>query len=467
MIYDLNLIEEEIIKTEKELEILLEESFIAGVAVSVIPTLIKLIIFLIDKLFALILTPFVLALLNKTDNIRSVGGALMTGETSVREVVSSITPDKIRTVLSSGPDPAKIIENVNDALSDAAKNQKKTIRQQDRISEYALYNDLSPKDIFKEINKEITNKVGIDNVIDLDVLKSFDKIEKLEDLKTFLSNTEVNYFPELTSDRLDSFKDSLQRYDLVKINNVIGYLGIILREYIDNTIEPSTQIAMEKDYRSKDNTFNMYIENMLIKIKHNGFEKYIPKELLENHFKYDNENNMVNNFTANAQEGDFKTFKDNNLFVKDKLYNVFETFKFDVDNVHASMLRSLLTICDSPENSKKIKAEYDILKGRLEHMKEELEKEKKETNEEMFYYIKSFLNFAIEDIKQITATVQESRKRYHENYNKMLNLFDNMVDGVCNSVWKVFLSDIKRNHSSYNIDEQTLNIILDKYESLH
>jgi hypothetical protein len=42
-----------------------------------------------------------------------------------------------------------------------------------------------------------------------------------------------------------------------------------------------------------------------------------------------------------------------------------------------------------------------------------------------------------------------------------------MVDGVCNSVWKVFLSDIKRNHSSYNIDEQTLNIILDKYESLH
>ena len=105
MIYDLNLIEEEIIKTEKELEILLEESFIAGVAVSVIPTLIKLILFLIDKLFALILTPFVLALLNKTDNIRSVGGALMTGETSVREVVSSITPDKIRTVLSSGPDP--------------------------------------------------------------------------------------------------------------------------------------------------------------------------------------------------------------------------------------------------------------------------------------------------------------------------------------------------------------------------
>jgi hypothetical protein len=100
-------------------------------------------------------------------------------------------------------------------------------------------------------------------------------------------------------------------------------------------------------------------------------------------------------------------------------------------------------------------------------MKEELEKEKKETNEEMFYYIKSFLNFAIEDIKQITTTVQESRKRYHENYNKMLNLFDNMVDGVCNSVWKVFLSDIKRNHSSYNIDEQTLNIILDKYESLH
>ena len=50
LIYDLNLIEEEIIKTEKELEILLEESFIAGVAVAIIPTLIKMILFLIDIL---------------------------------------------------------------------------------------------------------------------------------------------------------------------------------------------------------------------------------------------------------------------------------------------------------------------------------------------------------------------------------------------------------------------------------
>ena len=462
----LEIIEQEIIRTEKEIEVLLEESFIAGVAVSIIPALIKLLIFLVDKLFALILTPFVIALINKTDNIRSVGGSLISGETSVKEVVTSISSDKVRTVLTSGPDPAKIIENLNDALSDVAKNKKKEVRQQARVEEFALYKDLSPKDIFAEINKEVSSKVGIDNIVNLNELKSFDKIEKLEDLKVFLNNVEVNYFEEISSDKIDLFKESLYRYDLTKINKVIGYIGTLLQEYKDNLVTQSTDVAMERDYRSQKSIFNMYYDNMLTKIERNGFIKFVPTELLSNHFSYDSENNMKNNFQAN-KDGDFKHFRDKNLFIKDKLFNVFEHFKFDVDDVHSSMLRSLLAICDSPENTKHIKSEYEILRNRLETMKKDLEENKNQHNDNMFYYLKSFMDFMIEEMKQITATVQESRSRYHENYNKLLLLFDNMVDGVCNSVWKVFLNDIKKNHSNYNIDEQTLKIILDKYESLH
>lgn len=179
-----NEVETMLVEYEAQRSMMIQESA-AGALLVLIPKLIKLILMIVNKILYLLAIPLVNALLFKTKNIRKTGSSVLSGESSIKEVVSSANLNNVRSAVVSAAkgDVAGFVEELDKSLEDVqAKHVSKISKE--NAEDKNVYETLGQRnmEIIDDINKTMREKLKVVQFIDPKQLKILrDSLEMMKD----------------------------------------------------------------------------------------------------------------------------------------------------------------------------------------------------------------------------------------------------------------------------------------------
>ena len=235
-----NEVETMLVEYEAQRGMMIQESA-AGALLVLIPKLIKLILMIVNKILYLLAIPLVNALLFKTKNIRKTGSSVLSGESSIKEVVSSANLNNVRSAVVSAAkgDVAGFVEELDKSLEDVqAKHVSKISKE--NADDKNVYETLGQRnmEIIEDINKTMRDKLKVVQFIDPKQLKILrDSLEMMKDEN--LVHLTFDYIAGFDYETLNRFEEVNHRYDLVYLEKYLKFV-----EGLVSSLEEGNDISL-------------------------------------------------------------------------------------------------------------------------------------------------------------------------------------------------------------------------------
>ena len=463
-----NEVETMLVEYEAQRSMMIQESA-AGALLVLIPKLIKLILMIVNKILYLLAIPLVNALLFKTKNIRKTGSSVLSGESSIKEVVSSANLNNVRSAVVSAAkgDVAGFVEELDKSLEDVqAKHVSKISKE--NAEDKNIYETLGQRnmEIIDDINKTMREKLKVVQFIDPKQLKILrDSLEMMKDEN--LVHLTFDYIAGFDYETLNKFEEVNHRYDLVYLEKYLKFV-----EGLVSSLEEGNDISLVDTVRqdTSDNRkiFTSYFLECVAKMK--PIEDWLPKDLFQNHFRL-NDGKVLSNLKVNTDYGDFKYLIDQGKMKHGPIIEMLKEAGDDLDNLNAMSTRSYAFYSGhikNVNNSNEIEERRKYIDDKLKQMQERVEKLNPES---IGYglehsYVEALLEFLRNDLSNILYTIKHAKMSYLDNYEGMIEVIKTMSEEIAGSYMYLIIDDIIKNPNIYKVTEDGLKIIVTKFKEL-
>ena len=471
---DLKDIDNEIIKLEEDLAVaqltyqnISESVTLAGIAIHVIPVLIKLILALLNKIIYLIGIPLITSLIAHTGNIRRVGSSVVSGNTSIPEVIQSINFDDVKQAAKSSGNPALFIRDVNHSLRNAAKDTTKEVSDKyvggrDATGDTNLINDIikSPLNIYGKSLEKFVSK----NYFETNRYKLLETLHhQLSHLPDKIKAQTVKcYENEFDKARFSQFEDINERFDFKVLTEAIDMIIGFMYEYLEDTEnkESKLSLSIHKDLHSKNKTFTEYVDIVAGRLINTDFVRLVNESLRKDSFKFDkgDTNKFLNNYVhMNFGYGDLTEAMIYEYIDETKINYLLEEYEYNSEHMFYNLLAPFQFYSKGTSDSDEVKRlnEYHESIGRkLEKIQDELAKDEEVNgvrNEQQLSYIHALLEFMKDDLSMITQGMVAARKIYTENTQYLFNVYDYIVNDIVISTSEAFRKSILEDPEAWGI----------------
>lgn len=434
----------------------------SGFLLTIIPKLIKLLMMLISKIYALLAIPIVASIVANTGNSQRAIGAIVTGKATLNDISLSLNRNTLNAIAEGKAikalDSVVVLrKSLNETRSEIRKewmSRKGEVLNTNYIESFV---NMTGRKLEENFEKNTSDKKVYRNVINMKmllktvyevILGTFDfgiYNDELSKNLTFMNDVTNSriYAADFTPDMVNELKKiASDRYEFIDFKKMISVLNKMSDDIENNKfkITASSNRVFEEIYDEHYLKWKKLHEESRI-----SHTRYLSDELFSNSYTINDRSEYVNNLKIHDY-GDFKRglFNGNIIDITEATRGRKEYFQSMVFDSIYELGRLHISKSDERILQQKKNEILDELK-KLDKRVEDLN----ESDAKYLSYLGSILDFIKCDFDNASRTVIAARRAYKRNSEAMFVLIDSCFSAVFEAMITFIEVEVEQHPEEY------------------